>query len=241
MNKRTTKAVLNRAVFTQKALDSGALTVLATLFHRFPERGNYDLFVQRRQEVIHRSNIRVVAENAPNQINVDLASLAESGADRDCPPEEGYTLAVGGVMGFYASQGTGQYSVRIEEITSREKRTLLDSNEAVPEGGLFAVTLVRPGTYRVANADARGEGEIRVRLPKEEKFRVDQPTLVECGRDGFKPKRLDMFAGQSVVFNCTTRCRIRVELTKPEERTEGPRERAPFRLHNPRSRRGGEE
>ncbi len=236
MNKRTTKAVLNRAVFTQKALDSGAITVLATLFHRFPEKGNYDLFVQRRQEVIYRSHIRVVAENAPNQINVDLAALSESGADCDSPAEEGYTLAAGGVMGFYASQGTGQYVVRIEEITEKEKRTLLDSSEAVAEGGLFAVTLVRPGTYRVTNAEARSEGEIRVSLPKGEKFRVDQPTLVEYGRDGFKPKRLAMYAGQSVVFNCTMRARIRVELTKPEERIEEPRERAPFRLHNPRSK-----
>ena len=51
--------VLNRAIFSQRSFDSAALTVLTSLFHRFPEAGDYDLFVRRGEQVVHLSLIHI--------------------------------------------------------------------------------------------------------------------------------------------------------------------------------------
>lgn len=57
--------VLNRPVFTQQAFDSRALTVLTTLFHRFPEAGDYNLTIWRDERMIHRAHVRGGVEGAP--------------------------------------------------------------------------------------------------------------------------------------------------------------------------------
>ncbi len=232
MNRNPKKVALNRPVFAQRAFDSSALTVLTTLFHRFPETGDYNLLVRRREQVIHRTHVRIVAENAPHQVNVDLARLTDS--DKDCDPDakEGYTLVTGGVLGFYVSQGIGQYSVRVTQLGRREKRTLLNSSRAVPEGDLFAVTLVRPGTYQMVNAAGRGRGEIHVGLPKGEKYRTDRATLIEVDKKGiFNPRDVQILAGQTIVFQCAAPAHIRVELVKPAENTGAAIERQRYTWH----------
>jgi hypothetical protein len=215
--------VLNRPVFTQRAFDSSSLTVLTTLFHHFPEAGDYDLVVRRGERVIHRTQVRIVAENAPQQINVDLATLGDA---ETCGP-----LGADSVMGFYVSQGTGQYAVTIRQLAAREKRTLLDSSAVVPEGDFFAITLVRPGIYRVLNKEGKGAGTIHVSLPKGKKYRVDQATLVKIGKQGmFKPRAVRILAGQTVVFQCTAPARIHAELAKAEGTSEKPIERRRYTL-----------
>jgi hypothetical protein len=228
--------VLNRAIFSQRSFDSAALTVLTSLFHRFPEAGDYDLFVRRGEQVVHRAHVRVAAESAAQQLNVDLARLGDADKGCGCEAQAGYTLAVGGVLGFYVSQGVGQYSVTITQPGEAQKRTLLSNASAMPEGDLFAVTLVLPGTYR-ATAEGGAECEIAVELPQGEKYRTDQPTLVELGSDGaFNPRAVRLLAGQSIVFQCGAPTHIRVELLAAEatSRSEGQRQR--YTLRKPSTR-----
>jgi len=215
---------LNRPVFEQQAFDSSALTVLATLFHRFVEPADYDLTVRRDDRVIHRAAVRVAAEGAPSQLNLDLAKLGgEPACAREGAPV--YTLAAGGVLGLYASAGVGRYAVTIVRLDQREKRIVLDSARAVPAGDLFAVTLVRPGLYQALTVgdQGRGKGELRVALPKEgDKLRVDQATLIELGDQGLlRPDAAKLFSGQSVVFQCKLPTRIQVQLVKPDDAITG--------------------
>jgi hypothetical protein len=229
--------VLNRAVFAQRSFDSGALTVLTTLFHHFPEAGDYDLFVQRGEQVVQRAHVHVVAENAPHQLNVDLARLGESEKGCGCDAQAGYTVVAGGVIGFYVSQGVGQYNVTITQSAGGEKRALLNSSEATPEGDLFAVTLVQPGAYRATVAEGQGACEILVDLPPGQKYRVDQVTLVEVGKDGvFNPATVKLRAGQTVVFQCSAQVRIRVELQTAEATTAIARQRQRYTLRKPSTR-----
>lgn len=210
--------VLNRPVFAQRAFDSRALTVLTTLFHRFPEAGDCDLRIWRDERLIHRAHVRVVAEGAPLQLHLDLAALQETGGP--------YALAVGGVIGFYVSRGVGRYRVEIAQLTHREKVVRLDNSQVIPEGDLFAVTLVRPGIYRVLQVEGRGEGEIRVRLPGKERYRPDQATRVTVGKEGImEPRGVEILAGQSVVFWCTVPTSLRVEWVKAMEELEPPIQR----------------
>jgi hypothetical protein len=231
---------LNRAVFTQRTLDSRSLTVLASLFHRFTEAGSYEAFFRQGDRIIQRANVQVVEENAPNQLTIDLATLQEQAEDCDQKP---YILAVGGVLGFFVSSGTAAYSVtvtRLTRITDREgrKETLLDSARAIPAGDLFAITLVRPGMYRAVNELTQAEMRISVSLPRGEHYRADEPSLVRCSDAGFEPKGVKTLAGRSLAFHCTAPAQIRVELERAEEPTGGPaEERLRRTVRNPRSKR----
>ena len=203
--------LINRPVFTQRDFQSGALTVLTSLFHRFTEPGTYDLFVRREGQVIHRTQLRVIPEGGPSQINLDLAKLGDTA-------EAQYTLPVDGVLGFFVSQGTASYTVSIDRLGKREKATVLDSSKLVAEGDVFALTLVRPGTYQVLSQSARGrgKGEIHVNLKRGEGHRTDQATLVSVAQQGLlRPGTVRIMAGQTVAFRCAAPTRISVELVKP--------------------------
>ena len=81
----TSKGVaLNRPVFTQRAFDSGGLTVLTTLLHHFAEPGRYDVLVHRGGTLAGRLPVRVARDNAEHQINVDMAALGEEKRDCGC-------------------------------------------------------------------------------------------------------------------------------------------------------------
>ncbi|MEZ4668671.1 MAG: hypothetical protein R3E39_12235 [Anaerolineae bacterium] len=220
MEKTLKKMVLNRAVFSKRPFDSGALTVLGTLFHRFPEVGDYEVFVSRDGQNVHRTRVQVVSDNAPSQLNFEMSSASNLAEGCGCGSDNTLTLKAGGVVSFYASQGVGAYSVSVSQSDDRNKRkvTHLDSTGYLPAGDLFAVTLVHAGTYSVTATagKARFVGEIRVGAPGGEKYRPDRPTVVELGKDGFTPKSAQIMAGQSVVFNLTQAARIQVELAKPE-------------------------
>ena len=220
MNKNIT---LNHPVFEQQAFDSSALTVLTTLLHRFTEAADYEVFVRRNERVIHRARVQV-AEGAPYQVNVDMARLGE---ERPCGREGqlGYALAVGGVMGFFASAGVARYTVTITRLDKREKTTVLDSQRAVPAGDFLAITLVRPGQYQVLNIgdQGRGKGEIQVAMPREgDRLRVDQATIIEAGDQGqLKPDAVKLTSGQTVVFQCKLPTRLQLKLVKPDDAITG--------------------
>jgi hypothetical protein len=232
MTAMPTPATLNRPVFTQRSFESGALTVLTTLLHRFVDTGQYEVFIKRADAVIHRAAVSVAPEHGRQQVNLDMANVIESKRACGCEGDAAIELRTGGVLGFYVSTGTGRYSVtaRNLEVKDRSYPTPLDSNQGVPAGDFFALTLVRPGVYRVT-AKPGGEASVTVRVPADEQgYRPDRPTLVTVRKDGFNPKTIDIFSGQSVVFQIETAAQIRAELTKDEG---GPppleRTRASFR------------
>ncbi len=212
------KALLNRPVFRLRAFDSGNLTVLTTLIHRFAEAGSYDLFVRRGERVVHRATVNVVRETgAPHQIDVDMADLGSAEKGCECGKREGYTLREGGVMCFFVSRGNARFKVSVQQIGAKEKRTLLDSANSIPAGDLFAVTLVLPGAYRVVNTESKAEMTVEVEMPAGP-YQMDQPTIVEIGRTGrFGSRRVSIMLGQSVVFRCGTQARIQLELVKPHD------------------------
>lgn len=218
-NKKKKKVLLNRALFVRRPLDSAELPVLTALFHRFNEPGDYQALLRRGDSLLRRFAVRVVEEGGLPQINLDLAGAPPE--SKDCAPEQ-YTLQSGGVMGFYASKGVGQYSVSISPLGRAGRRTgettvaksaTLDSRKAIPAGDLFSATLVREGHYRVTNLEGHGEAWIEVRQPKGEPYSMAHAERVDYGRDGFKPEKVTLLAGQSVVFQCSLPARLRIEPT----------------------------
>lgn len=220
MSATTRKVALNRPVFSQRAFDSAALTVLATLIHRCEEPGGYEVAVRRGGALVQRFAVRVTPEAGVHQVNVDLAAPDPAERGCGCGGEGGYELAVGGALVFYVSRGTGRYTVTVRASggAQKDRGTVLDSSAEVPRGDLFAVTLVRPGTYRVRSSAGKAEGTVRVRLPKGDKsYRSDRPTLVEVGKKGVVPRgALDLYSGQSVVLQVGAPGRIRLELVEDD-------------------------
>jgi hypothetical protein len=212
---------LNRPVFTQSEFDSGALTVLTALFHRFAEAGTYEALVRRDGRLVARVPIEVAGEHATRQVNVDLA--ADAGDRGCCAEHSGERLAIGGVAGFHASRGTGRYTVTVTVMDSAKgaKRTLLDSEKQVPEGDVFAVTLVRPGHYSLSGAGSSTVA-VNVTLPKPGgDYRPDRPALLTLGGDGkFDRDSLRISSGHTVVVHCVAAARLRVKLVKSDEATK---------------------
>ncbi|MCC6613376.1 MAG: hypothetical protein IT320_07840 [Anaerolineae bacterium] len=229
------KVTLNRAIFTARPLESSTLTVLSTLIHRFQEPGDYEVFVRRGDQLIHRAPVRVVKSDATYQINVDMSALDEAGGgDCCCDDDTEYVLNAGGVMTFHASRGTGAYNVSVTQIGEREKRTLLDSRKVIPAGDWFAVTLVRPGLYKVSAGDA--SGEVRVSLPKAGSgYSSGQANLVEVGQGGFRSRTPNVLAGQSLVFQMNVPGHVRVELVEPDKSTVTGETRGKLTVQNPRA------
>ena len=224
MSRTPKQAVLNRPVFTQQAFDSSSLSVLVTLIHRFPKAGYHEVFVHRGGSLVRRFAVDVRKEAVDRQINVDMATLDDDERGCGCDAKNGYTLSVDGMIGFYASKGTGRFTVTIQEFDDKaeKKVTVLENAKAVPAGDLFAVTLVRPGIYRARDEASKTDVEIRVTVPKAGNYQPDQATLVPLGKEGGYGEKLEIASGQSLVFQPEVDSTIRVELVKPDEAAGDP-------------------
>jgi hypothetical protein len=215
---------LNRAIFLQSRFDSSSLSILTSLMQVLPEAGEYNVVVNMGDRASARLVLSVGDRYEQSQVNIDLASLfrpAVAGkADAcGCQDKADYSLRSNGVVCFYVSSGGGGYRVRIERKDRDETRTILDSQRAVPAGGLFAITFVQPGLYQVQIGERRDQAaQVEVRLPQvSDKYRPAKATLVPVSNERPMGSLPDLFSGQSIVFSCEDATRIRAELTKPAD------------------------
>jgi hypothetical protein len=241
MKLNTKKAKLNRPVFTQRQFDSRSITVLTTLIRRFQAPGEYEIFVQRDGNLVQRIGLRVADDYPDHQFNIDLAGLERKEKSCSCTGLPDYKLKAGGVIGFFVSEGTGKYTIKVNQLDnkSRKKNLLLDNTRILPKGDLFAVTLVLPGIYRVLGPSGDKIGEITVKLPTgERKYRPDRPILLKVG-DGVRLERekIGFYSGQSIVFQCETDVSLRIELEKADDIAGPPIAGKSFSFRKQKSKR----
>lgn len=225
------RASVNHHLYTQTSLDSGALTMLGAVIHRFPERGDYlGVAVQGRQR---RSFRLTVDDDSPAmQANIDLATLDSppTRGESDCGKDEGaargrhFVVNPKGYALFHVSRGRGGYAVRVGRSSEREEGQVFDSAE-LQSGDLFAVTLIRPGTYSVANLPTEARGEIVVAYPRIEggERRQPEPVYIECTEGALRPDRIHIEPAQGQVYRFRTPSRIAIELVRPDDGPEPPR------------------
>jgi hypothetical protein len=98
---------------------------------------------------------------------------------------------------------------------------------------LFAVTLIRPGRYRLVNAVTGSEAAVVVTYPQLGKTPYRPPAALEiqCTADGFGAREFRISPAQGIVFRFATESRIQLELVEPDDGPEGgqPRPKASFR------------
>jgi hypothetical protein len=231
--RRPRKVSINRHLFTQTDVDSGSLTMLGVVIHQFREPGEY-LGTVEGGRATRTFRLRVDESSSALQLNVDLATL-EGGHrhDADCgckdrETETGPTLVVNpaGYVVFHVSGGRGGYVVRVGKL-ERPDSALFDSTRLEGDD-LFAVTLIRPGTYAVRNVEGEARGEIVVAYPRagRQPQRPDEPVEVVCTEKAFRPARIRIQAAQGQLYRFRTPSRIAIELVKPDD---GPGREAPRR------------
>jgi hypothetical protein len=231
--------MINRFIFSQKDLDSGSLTVLASVAHRFSEIGVYYAKIRRGENEVGRFKI-VVDESvsAPQSVKVDLKALDLPVSQQSVSERCGcFNLNPNGYAVFVVSTGAGGYVLEIEKSGSECGRKEFDNRELLGED-LFVATLLRPGTYRVVNALTKAEAKLSVVYPELGKTpRFSQPVNVECTEKAITPSKIVVNPGQGVVFCLKVPSRLKIELTQPEDR---PKQGATARqAKQAKTRKGG--
>ena len=217
-------------LFSQTDLDSGALTLLGVVVHSFREPGEYRGVVRRGTEPEAAFYISADSHSAVAQVNIDLATLAQSAGDSSgcgCGGEPNrFVVHPKGHAVFHVSGGAGGYNVHVRKAEEDRKTAIFDSRE-LGEGDVFSAALLRPGTYAVSNQVTMAKAQAVVSYPVAGKtaYRPPAPVVVECDGRDIKPHHIELQPGQGLNFHLKAKSRIKIELVEPDD---GPgRQRQP--------------
>ena len=222
-------------------MDSGSLTTHSTIVCRFPYHEEYQGIVMKGSGIVSRFKLKIIEDKLSNRIsslskidsrdsfqnvdenrqtdpitsnqtNIDLSNLTDS-----------YALKKGGYAVFYVSTGAGGYSIELYRIDKGSQTKTFDSKE-LRNDMIFSSMIVRPGTYLITNTINNTQAELVVNYPELGKMRkVLTPINIECNAPEINPNKINVDPSQGLIFKINTPSRIKIELTRPEDR--------PLKLH----------
>jgi hypothetical protein len=220
--------MINRFIISQTNLDSGSLTVLATVVHRFTKAGQYYGTIIKGEEIAGRFNICVCecppdqTKNLPQSVKIDLKSL-DIPESQQIAAQSGkcYLLNPNGYASFFVSTGRGGYAVEIQKAGLESTGTKEFDSRELKEEDLFVATVLRPGTYVITNTAraTKTMAELKVNYPEIGKTpRHSEPAKVECTKEAMIPALIKINPAQPLIFNFKAQSRIKLELVIPEDR-----------------------
>jgi hypothetical protein len=232
--------VVNRQLFELVNFDSATPAGSAAVVHRFTAEGQYILSLIRENRVVETRSLTVlpaeapVSESAatspgpgvhpPEAITIDLRdSEPGPGLSRVAEQPSRLTIPAGGYAAFTGPPGlVNRAVVRRVDAAGDKENVEFDTAELGPDD-VFALTLVRPGTYAVRDAVGDHTGRIVVTYPVvgDVPYRPADPVDVRVEDSGFNPGDVTIGPGQGTVFRIGTRSRVSVDLLEPDD---GPRE-----------------
>jgi hypothetical protein len=235
---------INRFLFSQTNIDSGSLSTHSTIVHKFAAPGGYEGIVIQGSAIVGRFTLSVIEDrtvsksslssstlsvkdsntasqrpeenqqinDASDQINIDLSSTTDR-----------YTLKKDGYGVFFVSTGAGGYSIEINRFEKGLQRKSFDSKE-LSDGEIFSAMVIRPGTYSITNTVNNSKSDLVVNYPELGKMKkILTPINIECKAKEIVPSKINIDPSQGLIFSIRTLSRIKIELTKPEDR--------PLKLH----------
>jgi hypothetical protein len=211
--------MINRFIFSQVNLDSGSLTVLASIVHRFSEQGLYYCKIKRSEKEVGSFQILVGDEPTfPTSVKIDLKLMStefpEPLGNEAC---NCLNISVGGYAVFFVSSGIGGYTLDIT-MPEVKGKTVFDSRKLSDED-MFVATLLRPGAYKITNVLNKAQAELRVTYPEIGKTKRNvEPVKLHCGEKEISPANASVNPGQGAVFSFKVPSRIKIELAIPEDR-----------------------
>ncbi|MEO9296012.1 MAG: hypothetical protein ABI347_10500 [Nitrososphaera sp.] len=217
------KAIINRHMFTQGNVDSGTITMMSTVVHRFSEPGEYKGRAIRGGNVVGNFTIIVgkremSSSGQPTQAQIDLRQVEMPAAGRagDGLMPNRFNIGADGYAVFRTS-AAGGYVVEVYQEDGGQK--VFDSCE-LKDGDLFYVMVLRPGTYSVTNTITNARAELTVAYPEKGMARNSEPVRIECSGKGgiISPDKISIKPMQGMVFNCKVPSRLKIDLVRPEDR-----------------------
>jgi hypothetical protein len=231
---------INRFLFSQTNIDSGSLTPHSTIVCKFTDPGEYQGIIMKGSGIVSRFKLNVHEERASNrlsslsttnskevsqisdenkqvndtssQINIDLSNITNI-----------YALKKGDYAVFYVSTGAGGYSIEIYRFERGSQIKTFDSKE-LKDGVIFSAMVIRPGTYLITNTVNNAKADLVVNYPELGKMKkILIPINIEINAKEIIPNKINIDPSQGLIFKINTLSRIRIELTKPEDR--------PLKLH----------
>lgn len=89
---------------------------------------------------------------------------------------------------------------------------------------IFSAMVIRPGTYLITNTINDAKAELVINYPELGKMKkILIPINIESNTKEIVPNKINIDPSQGLIFRINTLSRIRIELTKPEDR--------PLKLH----------
>jgi hypothetical protein len=227
-------ALLNQHLLADTVIDSAALGVHGCIVHQMAEPGSYAGTVYLGPKQLAGRFRLMVEDEGPSQADIDLASF---GPAKVAERQERFVVAKGGYVVFHVSWGRAGYSVRLVPAERETKARPFDSR-VLGEGDVFAVTLIRPGAYRVTNDETGARGKIIVSYPpiRATPYEPPKPVSIECRGKALRPSEIKLNATQGQVYRCNGPAHVRIELTKPDDgpRIPGPQRKRPSASERPR-------
>lgn len=211
--------MIDRFIFSQANVDSGSLTMLASVVHRFLEPGAYFGKIKRGENEV--GQFKIMVEHSPpmqSSVKIDLKALDASPSEQSKNTEcSCFNLVPEGYALFFVSTGAGGYNIEITKPENEGKKTF--DNRELTSQDMFVATLLRPGTYRITNTLTKAEAELKIIYPQIGKTpRQSQTIQVECTEKAVNPSKITANPGQGVVFSFKVPSRIKIELVTPEDK-----------------------
>jgi hypothetical protein len=222
-------ARVNRQLLATTKFDSSALGMLTFAVHQFAAPGRYHATVRHGGRAVAEVPFLVDEKSDQMQLDIDLA-LAERAANErprgcECKDEKhsSHVISPKGFVLFHVSSGDG-YSVVVSSET--DKTPSFDSTK-LGRGDLFALSLLEPATYSLANTANGSTAEIRVALPEAAKRLGELETQqIDVSEKRFARDRIEAMSTQGLVFRLAAPARIVIE--KKESTGEEGKRTTPF-------------
>ena len=217
--------MMDRELFDQIGLDSGALTLLGNVVHQLDRPGIYRLSVQQSGGEVADAVLEVTDDADAEQITVDLAGVDDSTdtkAERTGCCDESTTrhrMRPGGYVLFHVGSGPDAYAAVLGLLGDGGPEVVFDSR-SLQRGDRFVATVLRPGRYVVSNLENGSNGVLEVAYPGREapvELRAE-PIEVSVADRGVDPAEVTTKPARPVVYVIQTAARMRIELQEPYDR-----------------------
>jgi hypothetical protein len=231
--------MLNRAMFEVTSFDSAAPAGAAAVVHRFAEQGQFVVSMHGPDRVLDTRVLNVAAEHTAGGVTVDVGD-SRPRPGRPAPPcqPSRLTLAEGGYACFTAAPGRGNRAMVRRAGGGPDGEVMFDT-QRLGADDVFAVTLVRPGTYAIRDTVQGTEGRVVVTYPVigDKPYRPADPVEVHARGGGLDPASVTIGPGQGLLVRVADASRITVDLLEPDDGPHGdpgPRPRGSWKPPRPR-------
>ncbi|HKY13524.1 MAG TPA: hypothetical protein VJM33_01275 [Microthrixaceae bacterium] len=226
------------ATLGQTHFDSAMPSGSAVVGHPLPAAGDYVVSRLEGRSLVrtHAMAVRATVDDDTNLGRMPAPALQF--ADEEVRlPSVGRTLAAeeidalrlreGGVASFTGAAGT-EHTARIQQVSKAGRATTVWDSTKLVAGDLYALSIGRPGTYRMRNSADGSEATVVVTYPVRGKrgYRPAAPVTVRCTERGFDAKEVTIGPLQGLVVQVEAPARVVIDLVEADDGPERDKPRA---------------